>query len=127
MIRQLISRILEGALKPLGWFKQQNPHFLWLGVVLLAFLAAMAFSEPIAARQIISTPAPTAVVTLLPTQSMTGESLALRPSPTPIPEELIANREQTFGIVFGAVVLVLIVIIGTLSGIAAQRQNQSGF
>jgi hypothetical protein len=125
MIRQLFSRILEGALKLLGWFKGQNPHFLWLGVVLLAFLAAMAFSEPVAPRQ-ISTPAPTAVVTLLPTQSVTGESLALTPSPTPIPEELIANREQTFGIVFGAVVLVLIVIIGTLSGIAAQRQNQSG-
>ncbi|WP_448336215.1 hypothetical protein [Bellilinea sp.] len=125
MIRHLFSKILEGAVKPLGWLKRQNPHFLWLGVVLLAFLAAMAFSEPVTPRQ-ISTPSPTAVVTLLPTQSVTGESLALRPSPTPIPEELIANREQTFGIVFGAVVLVLIVIIGTLSGIAAQRQNQSG-
>jgi len=125
MIRHLFSKILEGAVKPLGWLKRQNPHFLWLGVVLLAFLASMAFSEPVAPRQ-ISTPSPTAVVTLLPTQSVTGESLALRPSPTPIPEELIANREQTFGIVFGAVVLVLIVIIGTLSGIAAQRQNQSG-
>lgn len=125
MIRHLFSKILEGAVKPLGWLKRQNPHFLWLGVVLLAFLAAMAFSEPVTPRQ-ISTPSPTAVVTLLPTQSVTGESLALRPSPTPIPQELIANREQTFGIVFGAVVLVLIVIIGTLSGIAAQRQNQSG-
>jgi|DewCreStandDraft_4_1066084.scaffolds.fasta_scaffold19271_2 hypothetical protein len=125
MIRHLFSKILEGAVKPLGWLNRQNPHFLWLGVVLLAFLAAMAFSEPVTPRQ-ISTPSPTAVVTLLPTQSVTGESLALRPSPTPIPQELIANREQTFGIVFGAVVLVLIVIIGTLSGIAAQRQNQSG-
>lgn len=124
MIRHLFSKILEGAVKPLGWLKQQNPHFLWLGVVLLAFLAAMAFSEPSAPRQ-ISTPSPTAAVTLLPTQSVSGESFAIRPSPTPIPEELIANREQTFGIVFGAVVLVLIVIIGTLSGIAAQRQNQN--
>lgn len=125
MMRHLFNRILEGILRLLGWFKQQNPHFLWLGVILLAFLAAMAFSEPVTPRQ-ISTPLPTVVVTLVSTQSVSGESLALRPSPTPIPEELIANREQTFGIVFGAVVLVLIVIIGTLSGIAAQRQNQSG-
>lgn len=125
MIGHLFSRILKGAVKPLDWFKRQNPHFLWLGVVLLAFLAAMAFSEPAAPRR-ISAPSPTAVVPLQPTQSVSGESLALRPSPTPIPEELIANREQTFGIVFGAVVLVLIVIIGTLSGIAAQRQNQNG-
>lgn len=125
MMRHLFNRILEGTLRLLGWFKQQTPHFLWLGVVLLAFLAAMAFSEPVTPRQ-ISTPLPAVVVTPVSTQSVSGESLALRPSPTPIPEELIANREQTFGIVFGAVVLVLIVIIGTLSGIAAQRQNQSG-
>ena len=34
-------------------------------------------------------------------------------TPTPIPEELLANREQTIGIVLGGVVLVLIIVGGT--------------
>lgn len=125
MIRHLIDRIFGWVAVPGGWFKRQNPHFLWLGLVLLAFLAAMAFSEPISPHQ-GSTPLPGVETTPLPTQTLTGESLSARPLATPIPEELIANREQTFGIVFGAVILVLIVVVGTLTGIAAQRQNSNG-
>ncbi|GAP12026.1 hypothetical protein BECAL_03226 [Bellilinea caldifistulae] len=104
------------------WVKKQNPHLLGLVLVLAAFWAAMAFSEPISPRQ-TAAPSPTVEITPLPAQTPTGEIQAGRPSPTPIPAELLANREQTFGIVFGAVVLVLIVVIGTLSGIAAQRQT----
>ena len=36
-------------------------------------------------------------------------------TPTPIPPELLANREQTIGIVLGGVVLVLIIVVGTTS------------
>jgi hypothetical protein len=38
-------------------------------------------------------------------------------TPTPIPPELLANREQTIGIVLGGVVLVLIIVGGTASAI----------
>lgn len=125
MIRHLIDRTFGWVAVSRGWFKRQNPHFLWLGLILFAFLAAMAFSEPVSPRQ-NSTSTPGVEATPLPTQTLTGESLSTRPLATPIPEELIANREQTFGIVFGAVILVLIVVIGTLTGIAAQRQNPNG-
>jgi len=41
----------------------------------------------------------------------------LQDTPTPIPEELLANREQTTGIVLGGVVLVLIIVGGTARAI----------
>lgn len=40
---------------------------------------------------------------------------------TPLPPEMVANREQTNGVLFGGIALVLIVIGGTLGVI---RQNQ---
>lgn len=109
-----------------GYLRQPNPHFLWLGLALLAFLTAVAFSQPMPSRQNGEMLTPTGETPLPTAQTLTGESLTTRPSATPIPEELIANREQTFGIVFGAVVLVLIVVVGTMTGIAAQRQNPNG-
>jgi len=46
-----------------------------------------------------------------------------RPSATPLPPELIANREQTNGIVAGTIILLLIVIVGTVSGIRARQRE----
>lgn len=43
-----------------------------------------------------------------------GEQIILD-TPTPIPPELLANREQTTGLIFGGVVLVLIIVGGTAS------------
>ncbi|MEW6504044.1 MAG: hypothetical protein AB1457_08795 [Chloroflexota bacterium] len=124
MIKRVVDAISGRVAGWRNWLKKQNPHLLGLVLVMAAFWAAMAFSEPVSPPQV--TPlAPTVEVTPLPSQAATGETPVESPGPTPFPAELIANREQTFGIVFGAVVLVMIVIIGTLSGIAAQRQNES--
>ena len=42
---------------------------------------------------------------------------------TPFPPELLANREQTFGITIGSVALVIIVVIGTLIGIRWRKKD----
>ncbi len=124
MIKRFADETVRRVAGGWCWLKRQNPHLLGLVFVLAAFWAAMAFSEPVSPRQ-VSTPLPTVELTIQPAQAVTGEVLTGKPTPTPIPEELLANREQTFGIVLGAVFLVLIVIGGTVGGIAAQRQNQN--
>lgn len=123
MNKSLSEKVPVRVLKGWAWLKRQNPHFVWLSLVLLAFLASMSFSEPVAPRQ-SATPSATAAVTAMPASLSGSETPAPQPVSTPLPAELIANREQTFGIVFGSVMLVLIVVIGTLSGIAARRRNQ---
>jgi hypothetical protein len=45
------------------------------------------------------------------------------PQPTPIPQEWVDNREQTTGIIAGAVILAVILVGGTLHTIA-QNKNQ---
>jgi len=44
-------------------------------------------------------------------------------TPTPIPPELLANREQTTGIVLGGVVLVLIIVGGTARAITRNTKR----
>ena len=64
----------------------------------------------------------TVTPTLIPTQPpmvMQGYPVEA----TPFPEELLANREQTFGITIGSVALVLIVVIGTLIGIRWRKKH----
>ena len=46
---------------------------------------------------------------------------SINPLVTPIPEEWVANRDQTIGIVIGGVLLVLIVVMGTVSTIRRKR------
>ncbi len=107
------------------WFN--GPAF-WLLIVLFAFSSAMTVSEPLLLRQ-ASLPLQVATSTSQPALVVTAE-LPGTPEPdhvtnTPLPAELVANREQTFGIILGTVMLVMIVIIGTLSGIAARRKEVS--
>ena len=42
-------------------------------------------------------------------------------SPTPLPPEYLANRDQTIGILVGGMILIMIVIIGTLSTIRRKK------
>lgn len=52
-----------------------------------------------------------------------SEELTFIFTPTPIPPELLANREQTIGIVLGGIVLVLIIVGGTASVMRGSRRT----
>lgn len=110
-------------------FNFNHPAF-WFGLTLAAFIAIMTLSEPLpfshhaqAAPAAASNIAwkgesiPVTNVTEAETQTLeiTQEPT---PSQTPLPPELVANREQTNGVILGTVFLVMIVVIGTLSGIS---------
>lgn len=85
--------------------------FLGLGVL----IATGVYTEPALA-------AGTVTPTLIPTQPprvMPGYPAQA----TPFPEELLANREQTFGITIGSVALVIMVVIGTLIGIRWRKKD----
>ena len=64
--------------------------------------------------------------TVTPTLIPTRPPMVMQGYPveaTPFPEELLANREQTFGITIGSVALVIIVVIGTLIGIRWRKKD----
>jgi len=42
-------------------------------------------------------------------------------TPTPLPEEYLANKDQTIGIMVGGIILILIVVTGTLGTIRRKR------
>ncbi len=109
--------------------KWLNRPVFWLLIVLLAFSSAMAVSEP---RQLPQAPTPTPGATATGQPALTVTTTEVQSTPelqeavtTPLPADLVVNREQTFGIVLGTILLVMIVIIGTLSGIAARRKESS--
>ncbi len=121
------SRLGLERLKKAPWF---NRHTFWLLMVLAAFFSAQAMTEPLPRAGIQSadldeTPAVSATLStnplLIQTQELSPTDAS--PSATPLPEELIANREQTNGIVAGTIILLLIVIVGTVTGIRARQQE----
>jgi hypothetical protein len=57
------------------------------------------------------------------TAQLFTETPQLTATRTPLPPEFLANREQTFGIIIGTVVLVILVIGGSLVGIWTRRQE----
>jgi hypothetical protein len=83
-------------------------------VVALSFMTMLAWS-PVQSvdHQVVDTP----VFTLTPTLD------SLTPQPTPIPQEWVDNREQTNGIIAGAVVLAIIIIGGTLHTISRNKDQ----
>jgi hypothetical protein len=95
-------------------FSRVHPATLVMAVVALSFMTMLAWS-PVQSvdNQVEDTP----VFTLTPTIE------SLTPQPTPIPQEWADNREQTNGIVAGAIVLAVIIIGGTLHTIS-RNKNQ---
>jgi hypothetical protein len=96
-----------------GWLTWQS--FLVILVIVL-FVVVMIWSEPLA--KIIS-PRATA------TSSIIRITPTVKPgTPTPIPEELLESDTQTNGIILGAVILVLIVVIGAVSRMIFHGRNR---
>lgn len=106
-------------------------QWLWLGLIFIALFSGMAMSEPLpftkraaAATEMQATLSVTSISTRLAATDARTETVEPTPSQTPLPPELVANREQTNGVILGTIFLLLIVIIGTLSGIR-QLSNES--
>lgn len=87
-----------------------EPLWVLLAAVTIIFLGLM-----VASNQPPEQPAHDAIAQadLTPTPQP-QPALTTEFSNTPIPREYLANATQTNGIVFGSVILVLIVVIGTL-------------
>ncbi len=101
--------------------------------LLIIFGLMLALSEPLPyqAAPPVDSPTPRHFnATLSPQPSAPSETAPLftetpqlTATRTPLPPEFLANREQTFGIIIGTIVLVILVIGGSLIGIWARRQE----
>jgi hypothetical protein len=111
-MKKNLQTIRENLRKKLPrWINLQNLVFI---AVIVAFFIIVIWSEAISHYveafrlrdvQIIPTP------TILPG------------TPTPLPAEWLASAEQTNGIVFGAVIILLLIIAGTI-GIVLRDRHQ---
>jgi len=102
-------------------------------LVLLALVFALSDPGAYQAASLKET-APVITPTLTssrPTEEPTATQILFtdtpQPSPTvtPLPAELLANREQTFGIIIGTILLVILLIGGSIVGISARKREQS--
>ncbi len=110
-----------------------HPFLVALVGLLAVFGLMLAVSEPLPYQAAPAEETPTAGIfnpTSSPQPSQVGEIVPLpsetpqfTPTATPLPPEFLANREQTFGIIIGTIVLVILVIGGSLVGIWARRRE----
>jgi hypothetical protein len=92
-----------------GWL---NPPLLAVLVILFLFSSMMAWTLP-PSEQRQQEASPTVEATAIPEEVVIDSE----PTRTPIPQEWVENVEQTNGVVFGGVILVLIIVGGTLHAI----------
>ena len=110
-----------------------HPAVLLCAGLLAVFVFMLMLSETLPYQA--ASPAETSSISLVtpsptspPTELSTAQDLFTdTPQPTatvtPLPPELLANSEQTFGIIIGTVLLVILVIGGSLVGIWARRHK----
>ena len=99
------------------WFKDHIfQSFLIVGVLLITFIGLFFVQSP---SKVVKG-ANQAEITLTPSQQETPK--AEEPSPLP-PEILESNRDQTNSVVLGAILLVLIIVIGTLRAIRTANKK----
>lgn len=77
-------------------------------------LAQDTSATPAATASATPAPSATSTITLTPTRSLT-------PTLTPLPAEYMQTPDQTTGIVFGAVFLVIIIVGGTFITLRSRR------
>jgi len=54
---------------------------------------------------------------------VTSTPTVLPGTPTPLPAEWLASAEQTNGIVFGAIIIILAILVGTAAIVIRDRQK----
>jgi hypothetical protein len=107
---KLPSETPSSASKNTYW---ATPQILIMVVIGLLFLVMLVWSEPFTDLYLH----PTA------TQPAVTATPLLPGAPTPFPAKYVQTNEQTDTIIFGATLLVLIIIGGTLSFIIRNRQR----
>ena len=134
------SDLIEATAKLFKKVLGIDQQVFWLSVVMLAFLSVLAATGPLPEANRVMAFTPTARLMLpeatsSPTVLRAASTSTANPSPvtptdtpniptpTPFPPELVANREQTNGIILGTVVLVLIIIGGPLAGIRTRSKE----
>jgi len=107
---------------------ERSKAVLWIFVASIIFLIVSAISDPLPS-QAWSAPvvAPTETAVLIRPTSTPGptttETVLPTPTQTPLPAYLLENYDDTNGIVVGTVMLVIIILLGTLSGIRVRRSQ----
>lgn len=113
-----------GKRQPLS---ERTQAALWVLVALLIFLAANVVSDLTAApAQVVSGMAPSETILptrISPTPSPSATILLPTPTKTPLPAEFLQNYDDTNGVVVGTIMLVVIILLGTLSGIRIRRSQ----
>lgn len=94
--------------------KPQNTRLIKTGILILLALLILGFTF----AQTVWSPSPTI-------QGATPPPPILPTVNTPFPKEILENYEQTNGVVFGGVILVLIIIGGTLSVISRKPDKKN--
>jgi len=91
----------------------------------LAFTMLILFFLVVA--QTCSGPMPRPTTTASPSPYPTPSAVTIEgeglPTATPLPAQLLENRDQTNGIILGSAILVLIIIGGTLSVLLRRRKD----
>ncbi len=112
---------------PSGWM---SPPLMAVLAAVFIFVAAAAWSPGPATAQ--DEPTPTATLAATLAADVTADAALPTPTPepavvtiaeaTPIPQEWEENKEQTYGVVLGGVMLVIIIIGGTLGVITPRKR-----
>lgn len=96
-------------------------------IAVCGLMLVITKTNPIQAAPPLETALPRLSATSSPTPqllpTLTATMIEPTPTTTPLPQELLENREQTIGIIIGTFVLVIIVIGGTLTGMWARRRE----
>jgi hypothetical protein len=109
-------------------FIAARPRLFW-GIVILVVFAWLVISCGFTQAPPLAVVPPTAEPTL-PAPTATPLPPARQnqefspPTATPLPEEWLATPDQTTGIILGASVLLLVVLIGTLTAMRSQQKKR---
>jgi len=107
---------------------EQSRALIWILTALAIFLVANAVNNAWFTRE-------TAVIAMAPTETvqtprvtatLQPSATIVQPTPTktPLPDEYLQNYDDTNGVVVGTVLLVVIILLGTLSGIRVRRSQE---
>lgn len=107
---------------------ERSRAILWILLAVLMFLLANAVSGPLVRQeQAVSGMAPTEterITRITATPQPSATIIQPTPTKTPLPPEYLENYDDTNGVVVGTIMLVVIILLGTISGIRLRRSQE---